>query len=145
MIEVSWGDRKLAIFGSDLMERGEENFQAEAVPQVPDFVDVPVRACAHLRSITSGKPRESGFVSPDQLPHHTRRCGWPSQRTVGFLGILLVVFPQDFHYVSTPWPNRPFRRTELLEVQLRLECSEKKQPAKIDDLSRLRARTSRLT
>ena len=38
MIEVSWGDRKLAMFGSDLMERGEENFQTEAA-QVPDFVD----------------------------------------------------------------------------------------------------------
>ena len=39
MIEVSWGDRKLGMFGSDLIERGEENFQAEAAPQVPDFVD----------------------------------------------------------------------------------------------------------
>jgi len=38
MIEVSWGDRKLAMFGSDLMERGEENFQTEAA-KVPDFVD----------------------------------------------------------------------------------------------------------
>jgi len=27
MIEVTWGDRKLAMFGSDLTERGEENFQ----------------------------------------------------------------------------------------------------------------------
>jgi hypothetical protein len=39
MIEVSWGSRKLAMFGSDLTERGEENFQAEAVAQGPDFVD----------------------------------------------------------------------------------------------------------
>jgi len=38
MIEVSWGDHRLAMFGSDLMERGEENFQTE-VAQVPDFVD----------------------------------------------------------------------------------------------------------
>jgi len=39
MIEVSWGDRKLAMFGSDLLERGEENFQTEVIPQLPDFVD----------------------------------------------------------------------------------------------------------
>lgn len=39
MIEVTWQDRKLAMFGSDLIERGEENFKAEAVPQVPDSVD----------------------------------------------------------------------------------------------------------
>jgi hypothetical protein len=39
MIEVSWEGRKLAMFGTDLVERGEENFQAEAVPEVPDFVD----------------------------------------------------------------------------------------------------------
>src|ERR1051326_8183347 len=38
MIEVSSGDRKLAMFGSDLVERGGENFQAEA-PQVTNFVD----------------------------------------------------------------------------------------------------------
>jgi len=40
MIEVSWGSRKLAMFGTDLTERGEENFQAEAVAQAPDFVDL---------------------------------------------------------------------------------------------------------
>ena len=39
MIEVSWGDRKLAMFGSDLIERGEENFETETVPQMPDSVD----------------------------------------------------------------------------------------------------------
>src|SRR5258706_14290811 len=39
MIEVKWQDRKLAMFESDLLERGEENFQAEAVAQAPDFVD----------------------------------------------------------------------------------------------------------
>ena len=33
MIEVAWEDRKLAMFGSDLIERGEENFQSEAVAQ----------------------------------------------------------------------------------------------------------------
>jgi len=39
MIEVSWEGRKLAMFGSDLIERGEEYFQADTVPQVPDSVD----------------------------------------------------------------------------------------------------------
>jgi len=33
MIEVAWEDRKLAMFGSDLVERGEENFQSGAVAQ----------------------------------------------------------------------------------------------------------------
>src|SRR6266853_4796392 len=33
MIEVAWEDRKLAMFGSDLIERGEENFQSEATQQ----------------------------------------------------------------------------------------------------------------
>ena len=37
MIEVSWGDRKLAMFGSDLTERGEENFQTEATAQFPEL------------------------------------------------------------------------------------------------------------
>ena len=40
MIEVSWEGRRLAMFGSDLLERGEENFRTEAVPQVPVFVDL---------------------------------------------------------------------------------------------------------
>src|SRR6266576_1044018 len=39
MIEVAWEDRKLAMFGSDLMERGEENFQEDAVAQSPEFVN----------------------------------------------------------------------------------------------------------
>ena len=39
MIEVSCGGRKLAMFGSDLTDRGEENFQAEAVAQVPGPVE----------------------------------------------------------------------------------------------------------
>jgi hypothetical protein len=39
MIEVAWQNRKLAMFGSDLVERGDENFQTEAVAQAPDFVD----------------------------------------------------------------------------------------------------------
>jgi hypothetical protein len=39
MIEVTWQDRKLAMFGSDLTERGEENFQAEAVAQPPDCLE----------------------------------------------------------------------------------------------------------
>src|SRR5436190_17064508 len=38
MIEVTWEKRKLAMFGSDLLERGEENFQAAVAP-VPDSVD----------------------------------------------------------------------------------------------------------
>ena len=29
MIEVMWGERKLAMFGSDLLKRGEENFRQE--------------------------------------------------------------------------------------------------------------------
>jgi hypothetical protein len=33
MLEVMWQDRKLAMFGTDLVDRGEENFQAAAVPQ----------------------------------------------------------------------------------------------------------------
>jgi len=33
MIAVAWEDRKLAMFGSDLIERGEENFQSEAMAQ----------------------------------------------------------------------------------------------------------------
>ena len=39
MIEVMWEDRKLAMFGSDLAERGEENFQPEAVDPPAGFVD----------------------------------------------------------------------------------------------------------
>jgi len=39
MIEVSWGGRKLAMFGSDLTERGDENFQSEATAHLPEFVD----------------------------------------------------------------------------------------------------------
>ena len=39
MIEVTWQDRKLAMFGSDLIERGEENFQTEAVAQSPEFIN----------------------------------------------------------------------------------------------------------
>jgi hypothetical protein len=39
MIEVRWQSRKLAMFGSDLTERGEENFQAEVSAQPHDFVD----------------------------------------------------------------------------------------------------------
>src|ERR1041385_7891956 len=39
MIEVMWEDRKLSMFGSDLLERGEENFQTEAVAQPPGFID----------------------------------------------------------------------------------------------------------
>ena len=39
MIEVTWEDRKLAMFGSDLIERGDENFQTEPVAQPPEFVD----------------------------------------------------------------------------------------------------------
>ena len=38
MIEVTWEKRKLAMFGSDLLERGEENFQAAVAP-VPDSID----------------------------------------------------------------------------------------------------------
>src|SRR5436190_22123559 len=37
MIDVAWEDRKLAMFGSDLIERGEENFQSEAVAQPAQF------------------------------------------------------------------------------------------------------------
>ncbi|HEY2842010.1 MAG TPA: hypothetical protein VGJ09_00105 [Bryobacteraceae bacterium] len=39
MVEVMWQDRKLAMFGGDLMERGEENFEIEEVDQEPDVVD----------------------------------------------------------------------------------------------------------
>src|SRR4051812_10944029 len=39
MIEVTWGTRRLAMFGSDLLERGEENFQTEPIAQPPEFVD----------------------------------------------------------------------------------------------------------
>lgn len=38
MIEVAWENRKLAMFGSDLIERGDENFQ-EVVAEAPDFVN----------------------------------------------------------------------------------------------------------
>src|SRR6266550_1797060 len=38
MIEVAWEDRKLAMFGSDLMERGEENFRTET-PQPSTSID----------------------------------------------------------------------------------------------------------
>src|SRR4051812_31646402 len=34
LIEVAWENRKLAMFESDLIERGEENFQSKAVGQV---------------------------------------------------------------------------------------------------------------
>jgi hypothetical protein len=37
MIEVSWGDRKLAMFGTDLTERGEENFATEATAEASAF------------------------------------------------------------------------------------------------------------
>ena len=39
MIEVSWGGQKLAMFGSDLTERGEENLLAEASVQPSEFTD----------------------------------------------------------------------------------------------------------
>ena len=39
MIDVAWEDRKLAMFGSDLIERGEENFQSEAVAQPAQFAN----------------------------------------------------------------------------------------------------------
>jgi hypothetical protein len=38
MIEVTWGDRKLAMFGSDLIERGDGNFGTDA-PQTSTSVD----------------------------------------------------------------------------------------------------------
>src|SRR5436189_6272296 len=37
MIDVAWEDRKLAMFGSDLIERGEENFQSEPIAEPPGF------------------------------------------------------------------------------------------------------------
>jgi hypothetical protein len=39
MIEVTWQDRKLTLFESDLVECGEENFQAEPVHQSPESID----------------------------------------------------------------------------------------------------------
>jgi len=65
MIEVSWGDRKLAMFGSDLTARGEENFQADAVPQDPDSVDpqeIPqlLQGAEVMNDIPSGIPHSDG-------------------------------------------------------------------------------------
>ena len=39
MIEVSWEGRKLAMFETDLAERGEEHFPAETLARVADPVD----------------------------------------------------------------------------------------------------------
>ena len=39
MIEVTWEKRKLAMFRSDLTERGEENFQTEVRGQPPEGID----------------------------------------------------------------------------------------------------------
>jgi len=39
MVEVTWQGLKLSMFGSDLLERGEENFHTETVVQHPEFVN----------------------------------------------------------------------------------------------------------
>jgi len=78
MVEVMWEDRKLAMFGSDLLERGEENFQTEAVAQPPEFVDPEaIRQllqehfdAAQERRIAASK-RYSEIISdiPSGIPH----------------------------------------------------------------------------
>ena len=78
MIEVSWGGRKLAMFGSDLTERGEEDFQTEATDQFPESVDpLEIRhlleddfAAAQQRRIAASK-RYNEIVSdiPSGIPH----------------------------------------------------------------------------
>jgi hypothetical protein len=66
MIEVSWGGRKLAMFGSDLTERGEENFQAEAVAQAP--VLWTRKRFGNYCKRTSTRPSSAELRPPSDLP-----------------------------------------------------------------------------
>ena len=78
MIDVTWQERKLSMFGSDLLERGEENFQPEAVAHPPEFIDPQeIRhlleddfEAAQQRRIAASK-RYSEIISdiPSGIPH----------------------------------------------------------------------------